>query len=120
MLCSSRHTVETATVRRPRHSRAGLLKPYHHRAALSTRFRRKRHKADAIAAPARMLDHRAFVAAPGAASALTQPIARYFCAPADDGDGARQRRFVLAAVTVHPNPRRRSLQFAQRRPLPRR
>ena len=35
-----------------------------------------------------------------------QPVARYVGAPADHGDGARERRFAQALVTVHPNPRR--------------
>ena len=70
MLCSSRHNIETATVRRPRHSRAGLLKPYHRRAALSTRFRRKRQEADVVPTPRRMLERRALAAAAGAARAL--------------------------------------------------
>ena len=38
-----------------------------------------------------MLDRRTLLAARAAPGALPQPVARCVCAPADDGDGARQR-----------------------------
>jgi hypothetical protein len=120
MLCSSRHTVETATVRRPRHSRAGLLKPYHHRAALSTRFLRKRHEADAVAAPCRMRERRALVAARRAARALTQLVARCIRAPKNDRCRKGHRRIMRTALAIYPPPRTRALQLAKRRPRPRR
>jgi hypothetical protein len=79
---------------------------------------RKRHKADAVAAPARTLKRRALATAAGAACALPQLIARYVRAPTDHRDGARERRMVLAALTVHPDPGCRTLQVTKRRPRP--
>jgi len=53
-----------------------------------------------------MLDRRTLLAARAAPGALPQPVARCVCAPADDGDGARQRRVVLAPFAPEPHPRR--------------
>ena len=52
-----------------------------------------------VAAPTGMLDRRALLAASAAAGALPEPVARHVCAPADDGDGASQRR-LLALISV--------------------
>jgi hypothetical protein len=72
-------------------------------------LRRERQKADIITAPAGMLDRRTLSAARAAAGALPKPVARYIRAPADDGNGASQRRVVLAAFAPEPHPWRGTL-----------
>jgi hypothetical protein len=69
----------------------------------------KRQEADVITAPTGVLDRRTLLAARAAAGALPEPVARHVCAPADDGDGASQRRVVLAPFAPEPYPRRGAL-----------
>lgn len=57
---------------------------------------------DVITGPAGALEGRALAAARRAAGALPQPIARYICTPADDGDGASERRVMLASLAPEP------------------
>jgi hypothetical protein len=70
---------------------------------------RERQEAHVITTPAGVLDRRAPSAARAAAGALSEPVARHICAPADDGDGASQRRVVLAPFAPEPDPRRGAL-----------
>lgn len=71
--------------------------------------RRKRHEADIGAAPTGTLDRRAQSAAWCAASAPPQLVARRISAPTDDGNGAGERRVMLAAFAMQPHPRRRAV-----------
>jgi hypothetical protein len=73
---------------------------------------RKRHEADMFAAPARMLDGRALVAAGSTAGTLPQLVTRYVGAPANYRDSASERRVVLALLAIEPYPSRRALQVA--------
>jgi hypothetical protein len=82
-------------------------------ASACKRWRRwKRHEADMFATPPRMLNGRALVAARGTAGTLPQFVARYIGAPADDRDGAGERRIVLTLLAIEPHPWRRALKVA--------
>ena len=78
---------------------------------------RERQKADIGAAPARMLNGCALVAAGCAPRPLPQHIARRVAAPADDGDRARQRCVMLAVLAVQPQPRRGAVQVDDTRSI---
>jgi hypothetical protein len=70
---------------------------------------RKRIEADMITGPAWTLEGRAFSAAISTTCAGAQFVARSILPPQDEGDRARQRRVMLAALTPEPDPRRCSL-----------
>ena len=74
----------------------------------------KRQESDVGAAPTGVLHSRALVAACGTAGAFPKHIARGVGAPADNSHGTRQRRVMLTALAVQPEPRRRAVQVAER------
>jgi hypothetical protein len=76
---------------------------------LVTDIRRKWTEANMITSPAWMLEGRTFTAATGAACGSPQFVARDIRPPPDDGDGASNRRVMLAALAPKPDPRRSSL-----------